>query len=239
MIVGLQMVQIHSHLDALHFGECFQVNYRNGVFVVRHHVAARIGHIHLLAHNLNAVGLMPHHAHGHHLQGGSIELGHISFLLIIGGDDHRSCIAGDVCIRAVETDVAAVGNLHLSDAFSRVAVHHLHLVRCIDDGIQPVAVNGQVVAHIAHLLRHARIGIAIDVPCVFACGIVVVIQRGLVAAHVALVQQVEALNVFIFRQEVCPLRLAAIHKHLWCPHLFHFRQKHLYVFATGTKRQQD
>ena len=78
-------------------------------------------------------------------------------------------------------------------------VHHLRVVRTVDDGIELVVIDGYVVAHVAQLLHDVRIAGGVDVSQVFACLTVEEVDGGLVAAHVAFVEQEEPFYDFAAR----------------------------------------
>jgi hypothetical protein len=74
-------------------------------------------------------------------------------------------------------------------------VHDLHEVGAVDDSIEPAAVDAQVIAHVPELEGHSRIALCEYVAGVDPCGIVEIVESGLVAAHIALVEQEEALDL--------------------------------------------
>ena len=75
-------------------------------------------------------------------------------------------------------------------------VHYLDEVRAVDYGIEFPAVDLQVVAHVAQLLHHARIAFGINVFRIDARGVVEIVERSLVAAHVTLVEQEKTADPF-------------------------------------------
>ena len=192
-------MQILGNGDAFLFAESLQVDYRNGFFVVRLHISAGISHEDFALADFDTIGLEAHLASRHHLQRGGIHLCHIAGLLIIGVDDHLTGITGDVGIPLVELDVAAVGDIHLTDAPCGARIHNLHLVRAVDNGIESATIDGDVVAHVAHFHWHVGISCGIDVAHIHARAVVVKVECALVSVHIALVEQVEAHDVGVSR----------------------------------------
>ena len=74
-------------------------------------------------------------------------------------------------------------------------IHHFHKVRAVDDSIELAAVDAEVIAHVPELEGHSRIALGEYVACVCSGGIVEVVEGSLVAAHVAFVEQEEALDI--------------------------------------------
>ena len=200
VMVGNKALGIQPHFNFVNHSERVDVNHRQAVLVVWRHISAAVSHIDAAAGNLQAVGLKANHTLRHHLQRSGVDLCHISQLLVVGIDDHRTGIAGDVGITLVELDKTAIRYVNLPDALGGGGVHHLHLVRHVHHGIQSAAIHRQVVAHVAKFLGHRGVGVAIYVAGVDAGGIVVVVERAFVAAHIALVEQIEALHRGVFRR---------------------------------------
>lgn len=76
----------------------------------------------------------------------------------------------------------------------RVDIHYFDQSRTADHGIQLFAVNLQVVAQVAQFLDYARVPLGVDVFCVDARFVVEIVERGLVAALIAFVQQEESFH---------------------------------------------
>ena len=74
-------------------------------------------------------------------------------------------------------------------------IHDLHEVRAVDDSIELAAVGTQVIAHVPELKSHTGITLRIDVSRVDPRLVIVIIKSGLVAAHIALVEQEESLDL--------------------------------------------
>ena len=74
-------------------------------------------------------------------------------------------------------------------------IHDLHEVRAVDDCIELTAVDAQVIAHIPKFQSHTWIALGIDIAGIVPRPVVVIVQRGLVAAHIALVEQEESLDL--------------------------------------------
>ena len=198
-MVALDPREIDGDGDTALLLEGRQVNDRERVLVVRHHITARVGHIDLALDNLQFVGLETHDARIHNLHGNGINLGNITTLLIVRVDLNRACITRHIGIATVETDETAVGNVELVFFLTGVLVEHIHLVGAVDDTVQVTAIDADIVAHIAHLLGHRGIGIGEDVADVLSLSVIIVVERGLVPAHITLTQQVEALYISKFR----------------------------------------
>ena len=188
------MVEVDGDGYAPHLTETPEVYHADGVLVVGHHVAARVGHVDLAVGNLQLVGLEAHQACVDNLECGGVNLGYEAALLIVGPDDHGAGVGRDVGVAFMESYVAAVGDVHLADAAGCGGVHHLHLVGAVDHCPEAAAVDGYVVAHVTHLLGHRGVGLAVDVAGVDARGVVVVVEGGFVGAHVALVEEVESMD---------------------------------------------
>ena len=92
---------------------------------------------------------------------------------------------------SVKRDVTAVGYIYLPYAPARARIKHLDLVGTVDHGVHTAAIDLQIIAHITKFFRHVRIRLGVDIPAIRGCGVVVVVKRGFVAAHVSLVEQVE------------------------------------------------
>ena len=74
-------------------------------------------------------------------------------------------------------------------------IHHLDQVAAIDDGIELVAVYLNVVADVAEFVHHAGIAFRVNIDMVDARFVVVVVERGLVAAHIPLVEQEKTFDI--------------------------------------------
>ena len=94
----------------------------------------------------------------------------------------------------MKTDVTAIGNVDLPDTLAGTGIKHLHLVRAVDNGIEPRAIDLKVIAHIAQFLGHIGISLGVDITAVNGGGIVVIVECRLVGAHIPLVEQIERGN---------------------------------------------
>ena len=190
--IGAYPPEVLCHGDTFGLHEGLQVNYRHRAVVVRHHVSAGVSYVQFAVSHSQLVRLVAYQTGAVNLQGGCVEPCHVTYLRMTRVQRHRTGVRGDVCILAVEGYVPAVGYIHLPDTFARSRVEYLHLVRAVDHGVQTIAVNLQIIAHIAQLLRHVGVRLGVDVPAVGGGGVVVVVERRFVAAHIPLVEQVEA-----------------------------------------------
>ena len=220
--VALDHRQIDGNGNASLLLEGGQIDDRDRILVVGHHIATRIGDVDLALDNLEFIGLETHQASVHNLHGHGVDLGDITALLIVGVDLHRSGITRHIGITAVEADKSTVGDIDLVLLLASVLVKHINLVRAVDHTVQVAAVDADVVAHVAHLLGDGGIGIGEDIAHIFAVGIVVVVERGLVPTHIALAQQVKPLNFSKFR--LC-------HRHV-------LRQEDGYLLAASRQQEQ-
>ena len=199
MAVTTHALQVDGDGNAAFFLESRHIDDRHRVLVVRYHVAARVGDINLALDNLEFVGLEAHEAGVHNLHGYGIDFGDIAALLIVGVNLHRARITRDIGIAAKEADEAAVGDVDLVLLAAGVLVEHINLVGAVDDAIQVAAVDADVVTHVAHLLGHGGVGRGEDVADIFTVAVVVIVERGLIPAHIALAQEIEALDIGKFR----------------------------------------
>ena len=103
-------------------------------------------------------------------------------------------IRTDIGFSVVEHDVATVQHVDAGNVFGRMYVHHFHVVRTVDDGIQLTAVDGYVVAHVAQFLDNGGVSLGIDVAVVLPGSVVEEVDAGFVVAHVAFVQQKKAFD---------------------------------------------
>ena len=100
------------------------------------------------------------------------------------------------------------------------------VLNAVDDGIHLASVDADVVAHIAQFLGNGGVHLGIDVAGVYAGGKVIVVQCGLVAAHVTFVEQVEP---------AVTVRGAGVAR------VFVFGENHLHIVpatAEGAERQE-
>ena len=195
MTVTLDPTQVDGDGDAAFLLESRHIDDRDGILVVGHHIATRVGDIDLALDNLQLIGLEAHQTSVHDLHSHGVNFGDVAALLVVGVDLNWAGITGHVGIAAIETDEAAVGDIDLVLLAAGVLVEHVHFVGAIDDTIHIATVDADVVAHVAHLLGDCGVGIGKDIADIFTLGIVVVVERGLVPAHVTLTQQVEALDI--------------------------------------------
>ena len=220
--IGYEVMEVYRHGDAFFLAERGKVYDGNGVLVVGEHVSAAIGNVYLAPGDVQAVGLETHDAGVHLFQRGGVYLYHDAFLFVIGIYLHRAGITADVGIALVEGDVAAIGKIDLPHPTGSACLHDLYLVAAIYHRPHTAAVDAQVVAHIAKFLDGSRVGIAIDIAGVCARGVVVEVHGALVAAHIALVEQVETQDAV----------LASL------SHLFFLAGPHDDVVATGLEEEE-
>ena len=92
----------------------------------------------------------------------------------------------------METHIAAVWDVDLSDAHTAACIHNFHFVRAVDHHIKFRPINAYVVAHVAELLHHCRIFLGIEITRIKPCVIVVIIKAALVRTHIALIDKIES-----------------------------------------------
>ena len=184
-------VQVDAHRNLLDLFHAVDFHHRHGAVVIRRAVASRVGHVKVFPEHLQLVRLVTHRRLA---RDGKRSRVHFIYgpQLGVRVDGHGTHVGRDVGFPLGKADVAAVGNVHLPDALAGTYVHHLHLVRAVDDGIQLVAVYLDVVAHVAQFLDHLRVAFGVDVAHVVRVAEVHVVDGRLVAAHVGLVEQVHA-----------------------------------------------
>ena len=100
-------------------------------------------------------------------------------------------------------------------------VHDLDEVGDVDDGIEAFAVDLQVIADVTELLDDSGIALRIDIAGVLTGLVVVVVEGGLIGAHVRLVEEEEALNRA---------------SRFWLPPLLFGRGDDLILLATGGEK---
>ena len=123
--------------------------------------AARAAHVELAVSHGHAFRLLPHRDAAHGLEALCIENHHGAVVVAAVNP------AAHVGQRTVKGDCARRRDVDLTDALERRGLHHLHLVRAVDHGIEPVAVELQVVAHIAQ--SHDHVGVRLDVEVFIVC----------------------------------------------------------------------
>ena len=187
-------MQIDCHLDAFQLGEGFEIDDRNRCVIVRYAVSARICDIESIAHHGHLLGLVADHTLAHDREGCGVDFDDFTRSRI-GIDLHGTRIRTDVGVALVEGDVAAVCDRNGTDMLGCREVHHLDQIRAVDHRIQTLAIDLQVVAHVAQLLDNVWIALRKDVARILARLVIEVVQRGLVASHISLVQQEESLHV--------------------------------------------
>ena len=187
-------VQVDGDVDGVVHGERPQVHHGHGRVVVRIAVAAGVGDVELSAGNDHLLGLVADDDLPGDFQARGVHLDDLA-RTGVRVNLHGTGIRADVRLAVVEDDVAAVEHVDAAHVPPRVHVHHLDVVRAVDDGVELAAVDGDVVAHIAQLLDNPRVARGVDVALVLAGPGVEEVERRLVAAHVALVEEEEPTDV--------------------------------------------
>ena len=95
----------------------------------------------------------------------------------------------------MESEVTAVGYVHLSNASRRAHISHLHLVRAVDNHPQSRAVHLDVVTHVSQFLHRLWVQFRVYVAVVLRRCQVEEIEGALVAAHIALAQHIHSGDV--------------------------------------------
>ena len=217
IVVQLEAVEVDRHIDLLQLGEGLQVDDGDGLVVVGYAVATRVGDIELISVDDELVGLVAYGALSYDLEGGGIDLRYIAEACI-GIDLDGASVGADVGEAILEGDVAAVGDGDLADVLGGAYVHDLDEVGDVDDGIEAFAVDLQVIADVTELLDDSGIALRIDIAGVLTGLVVVVVEGGLIGAHVRLVEEEEALNRA---------------SRFWLPPLLFGRGDDLILLATG------
>ena len=223
MGITLDPLQINGDRDASFFFECRQIDDRQGVLVIRHHIAARIGDIDLAIHDFQFIGLEAHEARIDNLHRHRVNLCDIATLLIVRVNLHWTGIARHIGISSKETDEATVGDINLVFLTARVLVKHIDLVRAINDTKQIAAIDANIITHITHFFWHIGVGIGKYVADILACSIIIIVKCRLVPSHVALTQQIESLDVTV---------LGLGHRHM-------LRQENRLLLTASRQQRQD
>ena len=162
--------------------------------VIGHAIAAGVGHIKFVADDDHLFRLIAHDAGVLHLKGRRVDPGDIAEP-VVGIRFHGARIRTDIGVAVLEDDIPAVWNRYLADVPGGRHIHHFHEIRAVDYHPQLAAVDGQVVAHVAQFLDDTGVALGIDILDIDAGGVVVIVQRAFVAAHIAFVEQEEAGDV--------------------------------------------
>ena len=189
--VGSQAMQIQSYGYFLHLFHSVTFHDRNGIVVVGHPVATRVGNIDIFAEHIQFVGLVAYCNFAGDFQSSRIHFEYRT-QLSIRIDRYRSDVCRHVCFPAGETNVAAVGNIYLPDTFAGAGIHHFYFVRAVDDGIQFVPVYLYIVPDVAQLFDHIRVPLGVQAAYVVSVYEIYIVDRGFVAAHIAFVEQIHA-----------------------------------------------
>ena len=104
---------LYPHRNLLHLLEVDHLDDRHGVVVVRRTIAAGVGHIHVVVHDLHLLGLVAHGDFVGDAHRECVDLVDSSFGCI-RVDQHRAYVGADIGIPTVEADIAAVGYVDLA-----------------------------------------------------------------------------------------------------------------------------
>ena len=192
--VEFHAVKVGGHVNLGEFLEGIQVDDRNGMVVIGHAIAAGVGHIEFVADDDHLFRLIAHDAGVLHLKGRRVDPGDIAEP-VVGIRFYGARIRTDIGVAVLEGDVPAVRNRYLADVPGGRRIHHFHEIRAVDYHPQLAAVDGQVVAHVAQFLDDTGVALGIDILDIDAGGVVVIVQRAFVAAHIAFVEQEESGDV--------------------------------------------
>ena len=193
----MHAMEVGGYGDGRYLLERSKVDDGEGAVVVGGEVAAGVGDLESITNHHQAVRLKADMAGIDDPEGGGSELGYIADLCV--AYLHGSRVGGAVAVAIGKSEVTAVGDIDLRDMLCRGRVHHLNEVGAVDDSVEFAAVDTQVVAHIAEPLRDVGGGVVEDSARIGGGGVVVVVEGGFVGAHVALVEEVEALHLGVYR----------------------------------------
>ena len=177
--VFLQPMQIDAYGNLLHLLEVDHLNHRDCIVIVWSAVASGIGYIHIIVDHLHFLRLI---ANGHLACHGKRRCVDLEYRTLRRAwvDKHRSDVGADIRLASMETHIAAVWDVDLSDAHTAACIHNFHFVRAVDHHIKFRPINAYVVAHVAELLHHCRIFLGIEIARIKPCVIVVIIKAALV-----------------------------------------------------------
>jgi hypothetical protein len=193
--VGTEAVEVDVDGDAVGLGEGFEVDDGDGVLIIGEHITAGIGDVYLIADDFQLVRLEANEALGDDFEGGGINFGDISRLLIVGVELYGAGVRGDVSVRPLKADVTAVGDVNLPNAHGGTGIHDFDLVGTVDDGIELGAVDVDVVTDVAQLLGDGGVSGGVDIALILAGGEVVIVEGGLVTAHITFVEEVKTMYI--------------------------------------------
>ena len=211
--VQLHAVEVDCHIDRIDDLQRLEVHHRHRAVVVREAVSPRVGHIEPAARDDHLFGLVADNHLARDREAFGVDLDDLARPRF-GVDLHGAGIGADVGPVAFEDDVSAVRYRDAADVLGRMYVHDLHEVRAVHHHIEPVLVDGDVVPHVAQLLHHVGVALRVDVALVTACAGIEVVDRALVAAHVALVHEEETLDPFGRGRRGDVFGLGADHRYL-------------------------
>ena len=142
--VGSDALRIGAHGDFLRLGEGGEVNDGDGRVVAGGDISAGVDYVELVTEDTELVGLVPDLDLTRDAQGSSVDLIDRTKHIRIGD---RAYIRTDIHLIALESEVATVREVYLT-YMAGLEIHDLHLVRAVDDGIEPSAVPLYIVAHV-------------------------------------------------------------------------------------------
>ena len=187
-------MKVDSDIYFFLFRKSFQVDNRHGTVVIRDAVTAGIGDIEFITHNGHLFGLITYDALIDDLKTYRIDFGHIPDPGI-RGYLHGACVSAHISVFIFECEVAAIGDRYFGDMFGRIDIHHLDIIGTIYNRPEFVAVDLNVVTHVAEVFYFIRVAFAVNIPRVDACLIVVIIERSLIRSHIAFVEQKKSVYI--------------------------------------------
>ena len=79
--------------------------------------------------------------------------------------------------------------------FDRIDIHHLDIVGTIYNRPEFVAVDLNVVSHVAEVFYFIRVAFAVNISRVDACFVVIIVERRLIRSHIAFVEQKKSVYI--------------------------------------------
>ena len=204
-------MQVDCHINLPLLLKGLEVDDAHRTIVVGIAITATVGNIQFAMHNSQFIGLIAHRHLVHNLHGQRIHLINSSHFGILA-HIHRSHIGTNIGKSTIKGKVSTVGDVYLRYFLASIGICHLHLIGAVDDHPQFGAIYLDIIANITQFLNLVRIAFRVDVAMINDVFTIIArqiqeIEGSLVAAHIALVEQVESHDIALLCLTACILRL--------------------------------
>ena len=204
-------MQVDCHINLPLLLKGLEVDDAHRTIVVGIAITATVGNIQFTMHNSQLIRLITHRHLVHYLHRQRVHLIDCSHLSILA-HTHRSHISTNIGKSTVKGKVPTVGDVYLRYFLASIGICHLYLIGTVDDHPQFGAIYLDVIAHITQFLNLVRIAFRVDVAMINDVFTIIarqvqIVEGCLVAAHIALVEQIEPHDITLLSLTACILRL--------------------------------